>query len=500
VGLRKSRPRADRSHPRSTAVWSFESHDCASHTGTRLSTAARSFECRDHERHPEGVSVVHLSTAAWGFEYHDGAWTERRDPVMQTDSQQLRGASSTTTSHLRRPPSNSQQLRGASSTTTRRRPIPCYRGARASQQLRGASKATTTGGLFLLYPAGLTPINSYVGLRKPRPSARPPSALEAPCYQQLRFECRDQVLRDGVAPLGPIDSCVELRIPQLRVPYFLPSKIMKNQNPIAHPFLKFAGGKTQLLPEILPRLPAKIKTYYEPFLGGGAVFFALAAEKRFERAVLSDANKELMNSYAAIAASLDRIISLLREHESAHSKTYFYEVRASEMKLAISKAARFIYLNRTCFNGLYRVNKSGKFNVPFGDHKNPTICDEENLRAVSAALENAHVSACDFEEAIWIARKGDAIYFDPPYVPISATSNFAAYTKDGFGPDEQERLRHVAEKLSTKGVFVLLSNSDTPFVRELYQGFVIEKVRARRAINSKGDKRGDVGELLIRGR
>lgn len=269
----------------------------------------------------------------------------------------------------------------------------------------------------------------------------------------------------------------------------------------AHPFCKWAGGKTALLPEILPRLPAKINTYYEPFVGGGAVFFALAAEKRFKRAVLGDANEELIGTYAAIKEEVEAVIRNLQRSAEEHSKGYYYAVRASAPRHPAARAARMIYLNRTCFNGLYRVNKSGGFNVPFGDYENPTICDEENLRAVSSVLQDVPFLPGDFVRSTMRAKRGDAVYFDPPYVPASDTASFTAYTKGGFGPAEQERLRDVVLRLSKSGVHVLLSNSDTPSVRKLYaKGFKIEEVSAPRRINSKGGKRGNVGELLISGR
>ncbi len=269
----------------------------------------------------------------------------------------------------------------------------------------------------------------------------------------------------------------------------------------AQPFLKWAGSKRYLLPEILPRLPAKINTYYEPFVGGGAVFFALANEGRFKRAVLTDINEDLIDTYVSIANEVDAVIERLKEH--VYTSTHYYAVRASVPRSEPAKAARMIYLNRTCFNGLYRVNKSGQFNVPFGRYTNPTICDEENLRAVSTVLKKViDFSSCDFQYFGEEARRGDVVYYDPPYWPVSVTSNFTAYGKDGFGPGDQIRLRDIAKRLVDRGVHVLLSNSDTPFVWQLYDRhpFKIEKVRAPRRINSKGGKRGDVGELLISGR
>lgn len=273
----------------------------------------------------------------------------------------------------------------------------------------------------------------------------------------------------------------------MRVPYDWSGK--------AAPFLKWAGSKRYLLPEILPRLPTKINTYFEPFVGGGAVFFALAADKRFKHAVLGDSSEELVGTYYVLRDSVDDVVQQLKVHSRKHSEKYFYEVRAQPRS-----AARMIYLNRTCFNGLYRVNRKGQFNVPFGRYTNPKICDEENLRAVSATLRSVGLLLGDFERSTIRARRGDAVYFDPPYAPVSETANFTAYTAGGFGPADQERLRDVAKKLIDRGVHVLLSNSDTPFVRKLYKGFKIEKVEAPRRVNSKGGKRGNVGELLISGR
>ncbi len=268
----------------------------------------------------------------------------------------------------------------------------------------------------------------------------------------------------------------------------------------AKPFLKWAGGKTSSLPAILASLPPTIGTYYEPFLGGGAVFFALAAENRFDRAMIGDSNVELMLTCQALARHTKAVIDTLEKLAARHVEDFYYKVRASAPKTMIERAARLIYLNKTCFNGLYRVNKKGGFNVPFGDYVNPTICDVEGLRAAAKALSFADMAAGDFEERVSSAKRGDAVYFDPPYVPVSDTANFTAYSKGGFTRDDQERLRNVAEKLVGRGVHVLLSNSDTPLVRELYCSFKLEKLQVRRNINSKGEKRGKVGELLITGR
>jgi DNA adenine methylase len=271
---------------------------------------------------------------------------------------------------------------------------------------------------------------------------------------------------------------------------------------VARPYLKYVGGKTALLPEILSRLPSEITpTYYEPFLGGGAVFFALAAAGLFKRAVLGDINTELVGTYAALSSNVEGVIRALKKH--VYDEDYYYAVRAQDpSKLTVeARAARLIYLNRTCFNSLYRVNLKGKFNVPFGRYTNPTICDEANLRAVSAALRRSvSLVALDFQNVVLPAKRGDVVYMDPPYWPASKTANFTAYSAGGFGPEDQARLRDVAKKLIDRGVHVLLSNSDTPPVRELYKGFKIEEVSAPRRVNSKADKRGNVGELLISGK
>ena len=271
---------------------------------------------------------------------------------------------------------------------------------------------------------------------------------------------------------------------------------------VARPFLKWAGGKTALLPKILPRLPAKMRTYYEPFLGGGAVFFALAAEGRFKRAILADGNEELIGTYNALMLSPSTVVRLLSKH--VYDEEHYYAVRAQAPRTDTGRAARMIYLNRTCFNGLYRVNRKGAFNVPFGRYTNPVICDTENLYAVSetlaAVMREGRLMCADFEDGVKGARKGDAVYFDPPYVPLSGTADFTAFTRSGFDEAAHVRLRDCFKRLDERGVHVLLSNSDTPLVRRLYKGFRISRVKAPRRVNSKGDKRGDVTELLISGR
>jgi len=261
----------------------------------------------------------------------------------------------------------------------------------------------------------------------------------------------------------------------------------------AKPFVKWAGGKSQLLDELVPRVPDSYGTYYEPFVGGGALFFALSPT----RAVLSDMNEELVNVYVVLRDSVEEVIDLLKTYPM--DKDFYYRLRAVEPSelSPVQRACRFIYLNKTCYNGLYRVNSKGRFNVPYGRYRNRTICDEVGLRQASRTLKGVTIMAADFEESVRSATGGDFVYFDPPYHPLSESSNFTGYIPDGFGDVEQSRLARVARELSARGVYVMISNSDTEFVRSLYAGFRIERVWARRSINCKQDRRGPVSELII---
>lgn len=263
--------------------------------------------------------------------------------------------------------------------------------------------------------------------------------------------------------------------------------------------MKWAGGKAQLLPEIVARVPASFGAYHEPFIGGGAVFFALAAGQRLGcGAFLSDVNPNLVDTWVAIRDKVRGVIAALGSH--VNDEDYFYRVRALEPGTlsAAERAARVIFLNKTAFNGLYRENASGRFNVPFGFYANPTLCDAPNLRAVSKALRGVSIETRDFRSVLDRAKAGDFVYFDPPYVPLSATASFTAYSRGGgFGPDEQTALRDVFATLASRGVHVLLSNSDVPFVRALYAGFRIAQVWARRPINSNPNARGAVAEVLV---
>lgn len=267
----------------------------------------------------------------------------------------------------------------------------------------------------------------------------------------------------------------------------------------ARPFVKWVGGKRQLLPHLLPLLATTepSATYHEPFVGGGAAFFGLRSGGWARRSRLSDLNDELIHGYQAVRDHVDDVLSCLRRHARLNSEEYFYRVRAKRPDKPPEIAARLIYLNKTCFNGLYRVNKSGGFNSPWGRYENPTICDESNLRAVSAALETAQLEAASFQTVLSAVRTGDVVYFDPPYVPRTRTANFTGYSAAGFDSGAQRALASVFRELDKGGVRVVLSNSDVGSVHELYAGFRIQGVLARRNVNNRGDQRGPVGEVIV---
>jgi len=274
----------------------------------------------------------------------------------------------------------------------------------------------------------------------------------------------------------------------------------------AAPFVKWAGGKSQLLEQFEPLFPVQFNRYIEPFVGGGAVFFHLYNQGRIgDGVILNDLNEELMNCYEVIRDKVDELIEELRRHEPHKTeKSYFYEIRGWDRKRGfkerspVERAARTIFLNRTCYNGLYRVNSRGQFNVPFGSYKNPTICDEDNLRAVSQALQGVELRSEDFERCIDWAGPGDFLYLDPPYHPLSETASFTSYTSDNFDEDDQNRLKEVFRQLDQKGCIVMLSNSYTPFIQQkLYVDYRQEVVNATRAISCKGDGRGSIPELVI---
>jgi len=268
---------------------------------------------------------------------------------------------------------------------------------------------------------------------------------------------------------------------------------------VPRPFLKWVGGKAQLLPELLSRLPDQFGCYHEPFVGGGALFFALYRRRLIGQAVLSDLNAELIDTFIAVRDCVEEVIALLETFP--YDEAFYYSIRGlkpAELDLP-HRAARMIYLNKTGYNGLYRVNKAGRFNVPFGRYKRPTYRDPENLRAVSMALQGVEILWAPFESVLERAERGDLVYFDPPYVPVSETANFTSYSALGFSLDDQRRLRDVALELTARGVWVMLSNSETEAVRELYSAssFVLSRVEANRHINSNPRRRGKVGEYII---
>ena len=259
----------------------------------------------------------------------------------------------------------------------------------------------------------------------------------------------------------------------------------------ARPFVKWAGGKRSVVPEIAQRLPESIGTYWEPFAGGGAVFFAL--DSRIGSAQLSDVNAELALTYQVVRNHPAALIDLLTEHAERHSRTYYLSVRKrTGTPTAVEVAARFIYLNKTCFNGLYRVNKKGQFNVPMGRYKNPTICDSKGIKAASQVLSKASVRIRDFAKIS--PSPGDFVYCDPPY-----DGTFTGYDAGGFDDAHQKRLRDSAVQWHNGGAFVMLSNADTPLIRTLYgqAPFTIHEITAPRTINCDGNGRESVGELLI---
>lgn len=269
----------------------------------------------------------------------------------------------------------------------------------------------------------------------------------------------------------------------------------------AQPFLKWVGGKAQLLRQFDKFFPANIDRYVEPFVGGGAVFFHLKHRFPPMRALLRDNNDELINTYVAVRDSPRKLMKRLDEHLAEYQKDrqhYYYKVRKQHnLSDGIERAARMIFLNKTCFNGLWRVNGQGEFNVPIGSHKNPSLYDEENLLAASLSLQVVHLDTQDFRDTLAQVQKGDFVYVDPPYYPLSPTASFTSYTKEAFGPNEQRELAALFKQAAQRGAQLMLSNSDTQFIRELYQGFTMHTVQARRAINCDGSKRGEVNEIVV---
>ena len=270
------------------------------------------------------------------------------------------------------------------------------------------------------------------------------------------------------------------------------------------PFVKWAGGKRQLMSELEKNFPTKFGTYLEPFLGGGAVMFDLLAKRSNLKCNVSDLNSDLVLAYVTIRDRLEKLIESLENHSKNYHKDstrYYYEVRDQEPKNQIEKVSRLLFLNKTCFNGLYRVNSKGKFNVPMGRYTNPNIVNKENLQATSKALqsEKIKISCRDFGSIIKDVKRGDFVYFDPPYQPVSDTANFTSYTHRDFTEDDLERLADLANQLNSKGCNVMLSNSNSKTVKKLFStGWKIKEIKANRAINSNSQKRTGHKELIIK--
>lgn len=264
--------------------------------------------------------------------------------------------------------------------------------------------------------------------------------------------------------------------------------------------MKWAGGKSRLLSQLVPLLPpgVELMRHVEPFVGGAAMFFALAPS----RALLCDINPALVNVYQSVRDHVDGVIAELERLSREHDARAYYRVRERYNRARklepIERAAMFIYLNKTCFNGLHRVNQKGEFNVPMGRYKDPRILHADALRAASRRLQDASVRCAGFETLLTHARPGDFVYFDPPYEPVSDTASFTSYAQDGFGREDQLRLRDVYAALDRRGCKLMLSNSDVPFIRDLYRGFQLDTVSAARAINCNAKKRGPVQELVVR--
>ncbi|MFV0902253.1 DNA adenine methylase [Rothia dentocariosa] len=277
---------------------------------------------------------------------------------------------------------------------------------------------------------------------------------------------------------------------------------MLNTHQKLKPFTKWTGGKRQILHELTIRMPNKYNHYFEPFIGGGALFFDIQPEK----ATINDYNTDLMLCYTELRDNLQEVITELKKHEENNSKEYYLNIRSAdrdgrlEVFTKAQRAARLLYMLRVNFNGLYRVNSKNQFNVPYGRYKNPKILDERLLQDVSFYLNEADINICqgDFQSSVSKAISGDFVYFDPPYIPLNATSDFTSYTDSGFGFREQIRLMETCRELDRNGVLFMASNSHSPDVFDLYEGFIIETVDASRMINSKATGRGKINEVIIR--
>src|SRR5918999_1451411 len=279
-------------------------------------------------------------------------------------------------------------------------------------------------------------------------------------------------------------------------------RLSAKKEPVLFPlFLKWAGGKLQLIEQFENLFPYNFRNYYEPFVGSGAVFFYVKSKLKPNKVILSDTNGELINCFIVVRDRPSELVELLLNHRKRHSKEYYYAVRTIQPNRldSVDRAARFVYLNKTCFNGLYRVNSKGQFNVPFGDYKNPSIFDRNTLLRASQMLQGVDVRVMTFDKVLDFAGKDDFVYFDPPYIPLSKTSSFTRYSKSDFSMEEQKQLSDVFRALDSRGCYVMLSNSDHSLTRSLYNDY--EKnmiiVRAKRKINSVGSKRGPITEILV---
>lgn len=278
-------------------------------------------------------------------------------------------------------------------------------------------------------------------------------------------------------------------------------KTMQKSQSTLQPFTKWTGGKRQLLPIIKSLMPDNYNNYFEPFVGGGALFFELSPDK----AVINDFNNELINCYRQIKKYPQKLIELLIKHQENNSKEYYLKLRSADRDNRIDKitnverAARIMYMLRVDFNGLYRVNSKNQFNVPYGRYKNPKIVDSDLILSISQYLNsnNIKILTGDFEKAIQDVTVGDFVYFDPPYIPLSETSAFTSYTHEGFTYEDQVRLRDCFKKLDEKGAFLMLSNSSSPLVEELYKDFNIHKVEVTRTNGAKTSSRGKISEIIV---
>lgn len=274
------------------------------------------------------------------------------------------------------------------------------------------------------------------------------------------------------------------------------------------PFIKWVGGKRGLLTQIIPLLPKEFNNYFEPFVGGGALFFELQKQGKLDgkKVYLFDINSELINAYNIVKNTPKLLIDELERFKKEHSKEFYYEVRAWDREDGflelneLLRATRFIYLNKTCFNGLYRVNKKNQNNVPIGSYKNPNICAVDTIYSASYALQNATILNVSYKEVLKYVTKNDLVYFDPPYYPLTQTSSFTSYSEFEFLDNEQFELFEVFDELSDKGTNVVHSNSDTQFIKDLYTKYDIQEIQANRFINSKSSRRGKINEVLIRGK